>query len=159
MRRFQPIEFERPIDLVSKMFQLRHISSQMWQERRLCHRCGKRDILVENVARETLTWKERCQRGKTDVIGQHVFFFYQFHLFCDNMDNFVHNAANKTSEFLSCASSVVAPSCSCVSMENWDWMGSKLSSSCKLLSMHCSPIGLVRSLTMLLPWLKQSCKC
>jgi hypothetical protein len=28
------------------------------------------------------------------------FFFYKFPLFCDNMDNFVHNAANKTSEFL-----------------------------------------------------------
>jgi len=27
-------------------------------------------------------------------------FFYKFPLFCDNMDSFVHNAANKTSEFL-----------------------------------------------------------
>jgi hypothetical protein len=52
------------------------------------------------VARPTLTWQERRQRGKTDVIGQHDFFFYKFPLFCDNMDNFVHNAANKTSEFL-----------------------------------------------------------
>jgi hypothetical protein len=52
------------------------------------------------VARPMLTWKERRQRGKTDVIGQHEFFFYKFPLFCDNMDNFVHNAANKTLEFL-----------------------------------------------------------
>jgi hypothetical protein len=40
------------------------------------------------VARETLTWQERRQRGKTDVIGQHEFFFFKFPLFCDNMDNF-----------------------------------------------------------------------
>jgi hypothetical protein len=52
------------------------------------------------VARPTLAWQERCQRGKTDVIGQHDFFFYKFPLFCNNMDSFVHNAANKTSEFL-----------------------------------------------------------
>jgi hypothetical protein len=81
------------------MLKLRHQSSQMWQERHLCHKCGKRDILVENVERETLTWqernssgkrgkrdinmaretstwKERCQRGKTDVIGKNDFFFF-----------------------------------------------------------------------------------
>jgi hypothetical protein len=52
------------------------------------------------MERPTLTWQERRQRGKTDVIGQHDFFFYKFPLFCDNMDNFVHNAANKTSKFL-----------------------------------------------------------
>jgi hypothetical protein len=72
----------------------------MWQERRLCHKRGKRDVPVENVARATLTWQERRQRGKTDVIGQYELFFFKFPLFCDNMDNFVHNAANKTSEFL-----------------------------------------------------------
>jgi hypothetical protein len=52
------------------------------------------------MERETLSWKERRQHGKTNVIGQHEFFFYKFPLFCDNMDNFVHNAANKTSDFL-----------------------------------------------------------
>jgi hypothetical protein len=45
-------------------------------------------------------WQERCQHGKTDVIGQYELFFFKFPLFCDNMDNFVHNAANKTSKFL-----------------------------------------------------------
>jgi hypothetical protein len=39
----------------------------MWQERRICHKRGKRDVPVENVARETLTWQERRQRGKRDV--------------------------------------------------------------------------------------------
>jgi hypothetical protein len=67
-----------------------------WQERRSSGKRGKSDV---NVARPMLTWQERRQRGKTDVIGQHDFFFYKFPLFCDNMDNFVHNATNKTSEF------------------------------------------------------------
>jgi hypothetical protein len=84
-------------NLVSKTLQLRHISSQTWQERRSSGKRGKSDV---NVARETLTWQERHQRSKTDVIGQHEFFFFKFPLFCDNMDNFVHNTANKTSEFL-----------------------------------------------------------
>jgi hypothetical protein len=52
------------------------------------------------MAREMLTWKERRQRGNTDVIGQHDFFFFKFPLFCDNMDSFVHNAANKSSDML-----------------------------------------------------------
>jgi hypothetical protein len=54
-----------------------------WQERRSS---GKRGKSV-NVERATLS-------------GNMIFFFYKFPLFCDNMDNFVHNAANKTSEFL-----------------------------------------------------------
>jgi hypothetical protein len=54
--------------------------SQTWQERRSGGKHGKRDI--------------------NDVIGQYEFFFFKFPLFCDNMDNFVHNVANKTSEFL-----------------------------------------------------------
>jgi hypothetical protein len=70
---------------------------KMWQERRSSGKCGKSDV---NVERETLTWKERRQRGKTDVIGKHEFFFFKFPLFCDNMDNFVHNTANKMLEFL-----------------------------------------------------------
>jgi hypothetical protein len=73
--------------------------SQTWQERHSSGKRGKSDV---NVARETSTWQERRQRGKTDVIGQYDFFFFKFPLFCDNMDNFVHNAANKTSEFLQC---------------------------------------------------------
>jgi hypothetical protein len=69
-----------------------------WQERRSSGKRGKSDV---NMARDTLTWQERCQRGKTDVIGQHdFFFFFKFPLFCDNMDNFVHSAANKMSKFL-----------------------------------------------------------
>jgi hypothetical protein len=68
-----------------------------WQERRSSGKRGKTDV---NVARSMLTWKERCQCGKSDVIGQHEFFFYKFPLFYDNMDNFFHNVANKTSEFL-----------------------------------------------------------
>jgi hypothetical protein len=52
------------------------------------------------VARETETWKERRQRGNTDVFGQYDFFFFKFPLFSDSMENFVHNAANRTSEFL-----------------------------------------------------------
>jgi hypothetical protein len=55
-----------------------------WQERRSSGKRGKSDV---NVARATLS-------------GNMNFFFYKFPLFCDNMDNFVHNAANKTSEFL-----------------------------------------------------------
>jgi hypothetical protein len=68
-----------------------------WQERRSGGKHGKSDV---NVAREMLTWQERRQCGKTGVIGQHEFFFFKFPLFCNNMENFVHNAANKTSEFL-----------------------------------------------------------
>jgi hypothetical protein len=52
------------------------------------------------MAREMLTWQERHQRGKNDVIRQYEFIFFKFPLFCNNMDNFVHNAANKMSEFL-----------------------------------------------------------
>ena len=63
-------------NLVSKTSQLRHISSQMWQERRSSGKHGKIDIPVENLERVTLTWQERRQRGKTDVIGQHEFFFF-----------------------------------------------------------------------------------
>jgi hypothetical protein len=38
--------------------------------------------------------------ARATLSGNMIFFFYKFPLFCDNMDNFVHNAANKTSEFL-----------------------------------------------------------
>jgi hypothetical protein len=38
--------------------------------------------------------------ARATLSGNMNFFFYKFPLFCDNMDNFVHNAANKTSEFL-----------------------------------------------------------
>jgi hypothetical protein len=38
--------------------------------------------------------------ARPTLSGNMNFFFYKFPLFCDNMDNFVHNAANKTSEFL-----------------------------------------------------------
>jgi hypothetical protein len=38
--------------------------------------------------------------ARPTLSGNMIFFFYKFSLFCDNMDNFVHNAANKTSEFL-----------------------------------------------------------
>jgi hypothetical protein len=82
-------------------------SSQMWQERHICHKRGKRDVPVKNVARETLTWKERRQSGKSDInvarpmlSGNMIFFIFKFPLFCDNMDNFVHNATNKMLEFL-----------------------------------------------------------
>jgi hypothetical protein len=65
--------------------------SQTWQERRSGGKRGKRDVnngkRDVNVARPTLS-------------GNMIFFFFKFPLFCDNMDNFVHNAANKTSEFL-----------------------------------------------------------
>jgi hypothetical protein len=37
--------------------------------------------------------------ARPTLSGNMNFFFYKFPLFCDNMDNFVHNAANKTSEF------------------------------------------------------------
>jgi hypothetical protein len=49
------------------------IMSQTWQERRLGGKRGKRD---GNVARVTLTWKERHQRGNTDVIRKYDFFFF-----------------------------------------------------------------------------------
>ena len=72
-------------NLVFETSQLRHQSSQMWQERRLCHKRGKRDVSVKNVARETLTWKERCQSGKSDInvarptlSGNMNFFFLNF---------------------------------------------------------------------------------
>ena len=49
------------------------------------HKCGKNDIYVKNVARETFwwkTWQEKCQRGKRDVnvarptlSGNMIFFF------------------------------------------------------------------------------------
>jgi hypothetical protein len=109
-------------NLVSKTSQLRHTFSQTWQERHSSGKRGKSDV---NVARLTLTWQLRHtasqtwqerrssgKRGKRDVLvvqenvarptlsGNMNFFFYKFPLFCDNMDNFVHNAANKTSEFL-----------------------------------------------------------
>jgi hypothetical protein len=38
--------------------------------------------------------------ARPTLSGNMNFFFYKFPLFCDNMDSFVHNAANKTSEFL-----------------------------------------------------------
>jgi hypothetical protein len=85
------------VALSTLMWQLRHTSSQTWQERRSSGKHGKNDV---NMERPTLTWQERRQHGKRDVIGQHDFFFYKFPLFCENMDNFVRNAANKTSEFL-----------------------------------------------------------
>jgi hypothetical protein len=53
---------------------------------------------VENMARETTMWKERCQRGNNDVIGQYG--KKQNPLFFDSMANFVHNVANRTSKFL-----------------------------------------------------------
>jgi hypothetical protein len=77
--------------------------SQMWQERRSGGKRGKRDI---NVAREMLTWQERHQCRKRDInvarptLSGNINFFFKFPLFCENMDNFVHNATNKTSEFL-----------------------------------------------------------
>jgi len=37
----------------------------------LCHKRGKRDDYVANMARETTTWKERRQRGNINVIGQY----------------------------------------------------------------------------------------
>jgi hypothetical protein len=42
--------------------------SQMWQERQLCGKHGKRD---DNMAREMTTCQERRQRGNNDVIGQY----------------------------------------------------------------------------------------
>jgi hypothetical protein len=68
-------------NLVSKTSQLRHTSSQTWQERRSSGKRGKRDVWKtwqdqRNVARPTLTWQEIHQRGKTNVIGQHDFFFF-----------------------------------------------------------------------------------
>jgi hypothetical protein len=38
--------------------------------------------------------------ARATLSGNMNFFLYKFPLFCDNMDNFVHNAANKMSEFL-----------------------------------------------------------
>jgi hypothetical protein len=38
--------------------------------------------------------------ARATLSGNMNFFIYKFPLFCDNMDNFFHNAANKTSEFL-----------------------------------------------------------
>jgi hypothetical protein len=70
--------------------------SQMWQEKRSDGKRVKRNV---NVARETSTWQERCQHGKTNVIGLYDLFIFKFPLFCDNMDNFVHNATNKMSDF------------------------------------------------------------
>jgi hypothetical protein len=49
--------------------------SQMWQERRLGGKRGKRDV---NMEREMSTWQERRQCGNTDVIGQYDFFFFNF---------------------------------------------------------------------------------
>jgi hypothetical protein len=37
---------------------------------------------------------------RVTLSGNMNFFSYKFPLFCDNMDNFVHNAANKMLEFL-----------------------------------------------------------
>jgi hypothetical protein len=45
---------------------------KMWQERRFSGKRGKTDV---NMERPMLTWQERRQRGKSDVIGQHEFFF------------------------------------------------------------------------------------
>jgi hypothetical protein len=47
--------------------------SQMWKERRLCAKHGKR---VENVERETTMWQERRQCGNSDVIGKDGIFFF-----------------------------------------------------------------------------------
>ena len=52
------------------------------------------------MARETSMWQERHQCGKRDVIGKYEFLFFKFLLFFDSMDNFFHNAANRTSKFL-----------------------------------------------------------
>jgi hypothetical protein len=52
------------------------------------------------VARATITWQERRQRGNSDVIGQYGKKKKKFPLFFDSMINFVHNAANRTSKFL-----------------------------------------------------------
>jgi hypothetical protein len=50
------------------------------------------------VEREMKTWKERRQRGNSDVIGQYG--KKKFPLFFDSMTNFFHNVANRTSKFL-----------------------------------------------------------
>jgi hypothetical protein len=73
------------------------IMSQMWQERRLYGKCGKRD---DNVARETTTWQERRQHGNSEIIGKYGKKILKFPLFFDSMANFVHNVANRTSKFL-----------------------------------------------------------
>jgi hypothetical protein len=60
------------------------------------------------VARVMTMWQERRQRGKRDInvarptlSSKMIFFFFLISsIICDNMDNFVHNAANRTSEFL-----------------------------------------------------------
>jgi hypothetical protein len=59
-----------------------------------------------NVAREMTTWQERRQRGKSDVnvaiatLSGNMEKKKKFPLFFDSMANFVHNDANRTSEFL-----------------------------------------------------------
>jgi hypothetical protein len=92
--------------------------SQTWQERHYGGKRGKRDV---NVARETSMSQERRQRGKTDVIRQYDFFYFKFPLFCDNMDNFVHNTANKTSEVLQ-----YVLVCTIVTQSNNNTAGSRL---------------------------------
>jgi hypothetical protein len=79
--------------------------SQTWQERRLCHKRGKRDNYVAYVARETTTWQERRQHGKRDVNVAIATLSGNMEkkkipLFFNSMANFVHNAANRTSKFL-----------------------------------------------------------
>jgi hypothetical protein len=64
-------------------------SSQMWQERRSSGKRGKSE----------LTWQDDVNVARATLSGNMNFFFYKFPLFCDNMDNFVHNAANKTSAY------------------------------------------------------------
>ena len=51
---------------------------------------------------------------RVTLSGNMIFFFYKFPLFCDNMDNFVHNAVNKTSEFLQYV---------VVNIKNSNWFG------------------------------------
>jgi hypothetical protein len=93
-------------NLVSTTSQLRPLSSQMWQERQICHKRGKRDKDVENVARETTMWKERRQHGKSDVnvaiatLSGNMEKKKKIPLFFDSMANFVHNDANRMSKFL-----------------------------------------------------------
>jgi hypothetical protein len=55
---------------------------------------------VENVARDTITWQERCKRGNSDIIGKYGKKKLKFPLFFDSMANFVHSAANGKSKFL-----------------------------------------------------------
>jgi hypothetical protein len=70
---------------------------QMWQERQLCGKHGKSD---DNMAREMTMWKERIQRGNSDVVKQYEKKIKKNPLFFYSMANFVYNTANRMSKFL-----------------------------------------------------------